>query len=165
MGRRITRRQFLLRGGALAGALVVGGATAALTPSGGQAEAAALTAARRRTYTALMETVVTGPSLRLDPAVAPQAAEQFAAAYAAWPPDRRRDADAVLDALEHAPPGGSFSALDRASRGADLRARVRVTRATPAAAERAQLELTRRALDLAAVVLGPADSGHQIVTV
>jgi hypothetical protein len=162
---RITRRQFLLRGGVLAGALVVGGTTAALTPSGGQAEAVALTDARRRTYTALMETVVTGPSLRLDPGVAPEAAEQFATAYAAWPPDRRRDADAVLDALEQAPPGGSFSALDRASRGADLRARGRVTRATPADAERARLELTGRALELAAVVLGPPDSGHQIVTV
>jgi len=159
-----TRRQFLARGGALAGLLAVGG-TAALLPSRSPAQAAALTAARRRTYTALMETVVTGPSLRLDPSVAPQAAAQFAAAYEAWPPDRRRDADAVLDALEQAPAGGSFSALDAAGRGTELRARAQATRATPAAAEGERLELGRRALDLAAVVLGPPDSGHQIVTV
>jgi hypothetical protein len=161
---RITRRQFLLRGGALAGAMAVGG-TAVLAPAGGSAAAEALAPARRRTYTALMETVVTGPSLRLDPAVAPEAAERFAAAYEAWPPDRRRDADAVLDALEQAAAGGSFSALDHERRGADLRARGRATQAAPDAAERARLDLTRRALDLAAVVLGPPDSGHQIVTV
>jgi hypothetical protein len=161
---RTTRRQFLLRGGALAGALALGGG-AAVVPSGGSAAAAALTPARRRTYTALMEAVVTGPSLRLDPAVAPQAAEQFAAAYAAWPPDRRRDADAVLDALEGVPAAGAFSGLDRGRRGAELRAGGRATRATPTAAERARLDLTARALELAAVVLGPPDSGHQIVSV
>jgi hypothetical protein len=161
---RTTRRQFLLRGGALAGALAVGG-TGAILPSRGRAQAAALTTVRRRTYTALMETVVTGPSLRLDAAVAPAAAEQFAAAYAAWPPDRRRDADAVLDALEQVPAGGSFSALDGPRRDAELRARARVTRAAPAADERARLDLTTRALDLAAVVLGPPDSGHQVVSV
>ena len=161
---RITRRQFVLRGGALAAALAVGG-TAGLGTSGGSAQAAALTPARRRTYTALMEAVVTGPSLRLDPAVAPLAAEQFAAAYEEWPPDRRADADAVLDALEQAPAGGSFSGLDRGRRGAELRARGRATRATPTAAERARLDITARALELAAVVLGPHDAGHQIVTV
>jgi hypothetical protein len=153
-----------VRGGALAGALALGG-SAALEPSGGSAQAAALTAARRRTYTALMETVVTGPSLRLDPSVAPDAAEQFAAAYASWPPDRRSDADAVLDALERASAGGSFSDLDPARRDAELRARGRAAHAAPAAAERARLDVTRRALDLAAVVLGPPDSGHHIVTV
>jgi hypothetical protein len=161
---RITRRQFVLRGGAAAAALAVGGVVG-LAPSGGSAEAAALTPARRRTYTALMEAVVTGPSLRLDPAVAPLAADQFAAVYAEWPPDRRSDADAVLDALEQAPAGGSFSGLDRGRRDAELRARGRATRATPTAAERARLDLTARALELAAVVLGPHDSGHQIVTV
>jgi hypothetical protein len=112
-----------------------------------------------------MEAVVTGPSLRLDPAVAPEAAEQFAAAYVDWPPDRRRDADAVLDALEASPAAGAFSGLDRRRRGAELRARGRATRPSPSAAERADLDLTARALSLAAVVLGPRDSGHQIVTV
>jgi hypothetical protein len=161
---RTTRRQFLLRSGALAGALVVGGA-GAFMPAGGSAQAAALTDGRRRTYTALLEAVVTGPSMRLDAAVAPAAAAEFAAAYSAWPPDRRRDADAVLDALEQAPAGGSFSGLDQARRGAELGARARATQATPAAAERARLELTARALELAAVVLCPPDLGHQIVTV
>src|SRR4051794_24468487 len=111
-----TRRQFLVRGGALAGALAVGG-TAAVLPAGGTAQASALSPARRRTYTALMEAVVTQPSMRLDPAIAAPAAADFAAAYAGWPPERRRDADAVLDALEHAPAAGAFSGLDRRRRG------------------------------------------------
>jgi hypothetical protein len=152
-----------MRGGAAAGVLAVGG-TAALLPTRGRADATGLTAARQRTYTALMETVVTQPSVRLDPAVAPAAAEQFAAAYASWPADRRRDADAVLDALERSTASG-FSGLDRRRRGEELRARARVTSPRPGAAERERLELTADALGLAAVVLGPPDSGHQIVTV
>jgi uncharacterized protein YfaS (alpha-2-macroglobulin family) len=159
-----TRRQFLMRGGALVGLLAAGG-TAALLPSRGGAQAVALTTARRETYTALMETVVTQPSLRLDPAVAPAAAAQFAAAYASWPADRRRDADAVLDALERSTASVGFSRLDRGRRGEELRDHARATSARPAAAERERLELTARALELAAVVLGPPDSGHQIVTV
>ena len=141
-----TRRQFLVRGGALAGALAVGG-TAALVPARGRAQAATLTAARQRTYTSLIETVVTQPSIRLDPGVAPAAAAQFAAAYADWPAEQRRDADAVLDAL---------------ARSVRL---ARPTTGRPGPAERERLELTVRALELAAVVLGPPDSGHQIVTV
>jgi hypothetical protein len=156
-----TRRQFLARGGALAGALAVGG-TAALLPSGGQAQATALTDARRQTYTALMETVVTGPSMRLDASLAPGAAEQFAGAYAGWPVERRRAADAVLDALESSTAAG-FSALAPGRRTTALRARP--TSARPAVAERERLDLTVRALELAAVVLGPPDSGHEIVTV
>jgi hypothetical protein len=164
MGGTTTRRQFLARGGALAGALAVGGAVAAW-PAGGQAQATALTAARQRTYTALMEAVVTQPAFRLDPAVAPTAAAQFAAAYAGWPADRRRDADAVLDALENAPATGGFSRLDRGRRGAELRVGARATSPRPTGAEQTRLALTTRALELAAVVLGPPDSGHQIVTV
>lgn len=152
-----TRRQFLLRGGALAGLLAAGG-TAAVLPSRGRADATALSPARRETYTAFMETVVTGPSMRLDASVAPAAAERFAAAYAGWPPERRRDADTVLDAL------ADVAALDPGRRGAELRARARPTTARPDAAERARLELSVRALELAAVVLDPPDS-HAIVTV
>jgi hypothetical protein len=156
-----TRRQFLVRGGALAGALAVGG-TAAVLPSRGRAQAAGLSAPRQQTYQALMETVVTQPAMGLDASVAPAAAAQFAAAYEAWPPERRRDADAVLDALERST---GLSRLDARRRGAELRARARPTTARPGAAERERLELTARALELAAVVLGPPDSGHQIVTV
>jgi hypothetical protein len=141
-----TRRQFLARGGAIAGALAIGG-TAALLPAGGRAEATTLTAARRRAYAALTQTVVTQPSIRLDRAVAPAAAAQFAAAYAGWPVERRRDADQVLDAL------GRATAL------------ARPTTPRPGPAERERLELSVRAPELVAVVLGPSDSGHQIVTV
>ena len=162
-----TRRQFLARCGVLAGTVAAGGALAraVVLPAGGEAQASALSPARQRTYTALMESVVTQPALRLDPAVAPGAAVAFAAAYAGWPPERRGDADAVLDALERAPAAGAFSDLDRGRRGDELRALARVTSARPAAAEQARLEVTTRALALAAVVLGPPDSGHQIVTV
>src|SRR3954468_18643400 len=103
-----TRRQFLTRGGAAAGALAIGG-TAALLPTRGRADGTGLTAARRRPETApleagaahpaLWEGVVPRPARRLDPAVAGRAGEQFAAVYASWPADRRREADAVLDAL------------------------------------------------------------------
>jgi len=164
MGGTTTRRQFLARGGALAGALALGGA-AALAPAGGRAQATALSAARQQTYTALMEAVVTQPALRLDAAVAPAAAARFAEAYAGWPPERRRDADAVLDALEDVPAAPGFSRLDRARRSAELHAGARATSPRPAGAEHARLELTGRALELAAVVLGPPDGGHQIVTV
>jgi hypothetical protein len=160
-----TRRQFLARGGAVAGALALGGAVAVVAPSRGTAQAIAVTDARRRTYTALMETVLVQPSLQLDPALAPQAADTFARVYAEWPVDHRRRADAVLDDLEGAPATGGFSGLDRGARGAQLRAGARVTDARPAGAERERLELTADALELAAAVLGPPDSGHQIVTV
>ena len=159
-----TRRQFLVRGSALAGALAIGGAGSLLS-GGSSAQAAGLTPARRRTYTALMEAVVVQPSLRLDPALAPQAADAFAAAYATWPEDRRREADGVLDALERESAPGAFSALDRDRRSRDLRERARVTSARPAGAERERLVLTDRALALAAVTLGQPDSGHQTVTV
>src|SRR3954470_6077921 len=162
--RSTTRRQFLLRGGALAGALAIGG-TAAVLPARGGAQATALTAARRRTYTALVEAVVTQPSMRLNPAIAAPAAAEFAATYAGWPAERRRYADAVLDALERAPATGAFSGLDRARRGAELRDGSRALRPNPTGAEHARLELTGRALQLAAVVLCPPDLGHQILTV
>jgi hypothetical protein len=152
-----TRRQFLTRGGAFAALLAAGG-TAAVLPSRGRADATVLSAARRETYTAFMETVVTGPSMRLDASVAPAAAERFAAAYSGWPPERRRDADAVLDAL------ADVASLEPGRRGAELRARARPSTAQPGAAERARLELSVRALELAAVVLAPPDS-HEIVSV
>jgi hypothetical protein len=156
-----TRRQFIVRGGAVAGALAVGG-TAALLPARGRAQETALSAARQETYTALMETVVTQPTVGLDASVAPVAAAQFAAAYATWPAERRHGADAVLDELERST---GLTRLDPGRRGAELRARARPTSARPGAAERERLELTVRALELAAVVLVPPDSGHQIVTV
>lgn len=158
-----TRRQFVQRGGALAGAMVLGGSLG-LAWTGGTAQAAGLTEARRRTYAALIEAVAVQPSVRLDAAVASDAAATFAAAYGAWPQERRRQVDAVLDALERAPAGG-FCALERRRRGDDLRARCRVSRSRPAGAEHERLDLARRALELAAVALGPEDAGHAIVTV
>jgi hypothetical protein len=165
LGSGTTRRQFLARGGAVAGALALGGAAAVVAPSRGTAEAVGLTAARERTYTALMEAVLVQPSLRLDPALAPRAADAFAAVYADWPAEQRHHADAVLDALERAPGAAGFSALGPDDRAAQLRAGARVTRARPTPDDRDRLQLTTGALELAAAVLGPPDSGHQLVTV
>jgi len=145
--------------------LALGGAAAVVAPSRGTAQAIALSEARRRTYGALMEAVLAQPSVGLDPALAPEAADAFARVYAGWPAEQRRHADEVLDALERAPAACGFSALGRGARGAELRAGARVIRSRPAGAERERLELTAGALELAAAVLGPPDSGHQIVTV
>jgi hypothetical protein len=71
----------------------------------------------------------------------------------------------VLDALERTPAAGAFSGLDRARRGTELREGARAPRSNPTGAEHARLELTGRALELAAVVLCPPDLGHQILTV
>src|SRR3954470_21983050 len=81
-----SRRQFLVRGGALAGATLMtlpgvaraarpGGAAAAAAP----AAAGGLAATRQETYRALVETVLAEPGLRLDPAAADGAASEFAA--------------------------------------------------------------------------------------
>jgi hypothetical protein len=160
-----TRRQFLARGGVIAGVLAAGSAATVLpSDRGGSAEAAGLTVARRRTYTALIEAVAAMPSVRLDPSVAGAATDDFAAAYDAWPDERRAQADALLDALERVPAGG-FSGMARERRGAELRARCELGHARPTAAEHERLDLARRALELTAVALGPPDAGHVIVTV
>jgi hypothetical protein len=86
---RSSRREFLARGGVLAGAAVLtlpgvaraAGAPIAATPATG------LAPARRETYRALVDTVLTEPGLRLDPAAADAAASEFAAHYATWPAD------------------------------------------------------------------------------
>src|SRR4051794_40179628 len=120
---RSSRREFLARGGALAGGMTITGAGAAAAgeptpappaetaPEPPPATAAApvtpepapavpgLTDARHETYRALAETVVTEPGMRLTPDAADSAASGFAAAYATWAPERQRRADRVLDAL------------------------------------------------------------------
>src|SRR4051795_187226 len=136
---RASRREFLARGGALAGAavLTLPGVARAARPAGAPVAAAApttgLTPARGETYRALVDTVLTEPGLRLDPAAADAAAAEFAAHYATWPADAQRRADAVLDSLD-ASSGRSFSKLARPARTAHLQACGRPTDDDPVGA-------------------------------
>jgi hypothetical protein len=183
---RSSRREFIARGGALAGALTLTGAGSAAAherrpappaetvptpaepavpppPAAAEAPAAAtapgLTDARRTTYRALAETVVTEPGMRLTPAAADTAAAGFAAAYAAWPAERQRRADQVLDALERSA-GRSFAKLDGRGRSAHLRTCAKPTDDEPIGGERERLDLAEQALALAAVAVGP--SGNEL---
>jgi hypothetical protein len=107
----------------------------------------ALDPGRRATFAALAETVLTGPSLRLDAAAAQPAAAEFATAYATWPAHDRRRADQVLDRL------------------ARLDARDRERALRPPGLERRETELAEQALSLVALVTAPSDdAAHQVVT-
>ncbi|MEA2380578.1 MAG: hypothetical protein QOH72_549 [Solirubrobacteraceae bacterium] len=161
---RSSRREFLARGGALAGVAVmtVPGVARAAKPATGTAAAttaavaaAALTPARRATYGALVDTVLAEPGLRLDPAAADAAASEFAAHYATWPPDAQRRADDVLDALDTST-GRSFAQLGRPARTAHLRTCARPTDDDPVGAERRRLDMAQSAMSLAAVTVGPS---------
>jgi hypothetical protein len=180
---RSSRREFLARGGALAGVMTITGAGSAAArepkpappaetaPEPPQAAPAApvtaepapavpgLTDARRETYRALAETVVTEPGMRLTPDAADSAAAGFAAAYATWAPERQRRADRVLDALDRSA-GRSFARLDGRGRSAHLRTCARPTDDEPIGAERERLDLAEEALSLAAVAVGP--SGNEL---
>jgi hypothetical protein len=171
---RSSRREFLARGGALAGVLTIGGvgpaaAHAATEPPVAPVppvppvptalppvvDAVGLTAARRETYRALAETVVTEPGMRLAPAAADAAAAQFAATYATWTPDAQRRAERVLDALERSN-GRSFAKLDARGRSEHIRACAKPTDDEPIGPERQRLDLAEQALSLAAVAIGPS---------
>jgi hypothetical protein len=156
-----SRREFLARGGALAGVavLTVPGVARAARPAGAAVAAAApaagLADARRQTYRALVDTVLAEPGLRLDPAAADAAASEFAARYATWPADAQRRADTVLDALDSSA-GQSFAKLGRPARTAHLRTCGRPTDDDPVGAERRRLDMAQGAMSLAAVTVGPS---------
>jgi hypothetical protein len=170
-GLRSSRREFLARGGALAGVLTIGGVGPAATqaaspppapgatPTGaaptGAAGAVGLTPARRETYRALAETVVTEPGMRLAPATADVAAAHFAAAYATWTPDAQRRAERVLDSLERSS-GRPFAKLDARGRAEHWRACAKPTDDEPVGPERQRLDLAEQAMSLAAVAIGPS---------
>ena len=156
-----SRRQFLARGGALAGVAVMSapGVARAARPapvaSSGAAAATGLEAGRRDTYRALVDTMAAEPGLRLDPAAADAAASEFAARYAGWPADAQRRADDVLDTLAQST-SRPFAALDPAARTAHLRSCGRPTDDDPVGPERRRLDLAQGAMSLAAVTLGPS---------
>ena len=162
---RSSRREFLARGGALAGVAVmtVPGVARAAKPAPAPAAAttaapvaAGLTPARRMTYTALVDTVLAEPGLRLNPAAADAAASEFAAHYATWPADGQRRADAVLDALDASTGASSFAKLGRPARTAHLQTCGRPTDDDPVGAERQRLDMAQGAMSLAAVTVGPS---------
>jgi hypothetical protein len=121
MGSSTTRRQFLHRGAAVSAALGVGATWAprAIAASG-SAAATVLAAHRRETYSALADTVLSGPSFRLPAGAADSALADFETAYAAWPAQARRRADAILDAL-----GREFRGRGRGGREHVLRGSAR----------------------------------------
>jgi len=158
---RSNRRQFLARGGALAGVAVMGlpgvarAAGPATTGAPVAAPAAGMTPVRRQTYRALVDTMAAEPGLRLDPAAADVAAAEFAARYATWPADAQRRADAVLDELAQSS-SRPFAQLDRPARTAHMRACGRPTNDDPVGPERRRLDMAGGAMSLAAVTLGPS---------
>jgi hypothetical protein len=160
--RSTSRREFLARGGTLAGVAVMTmpGVARAARPAGAPVPAAtvpagALAPARQQTYRALVDTMLAEPGLRLDPAAADAAASEFAAHYATWPADAQRRADTVLDALDTSA-GRSFSKLARPARTAHLRGCAQPTDDDPVGAERARLDMAQGAMSLAAVTIGPS---------
>jgi hypothetical protein len=118
-----------------------------------------LTPQRRRTYEALVATVVAGPSLRLATVSAHGAGARFAGVYATWSADARRRADGVLEVLEAGPRGAPVSRQPRAARAGFLRACTRVPSELPSGAERERLALAEGALGLVVVVVGPGEDG------
>jgi hypothetical protein len=158
---RSSRREFLARGGVLAGAavLTLPGVARAARPAGAPiaaTPATGLAPARRETYRALVDTVLTEPGLRLDPAAADAAASEFAAHYATWPADAQQRADAVLDALEQSTGRAPFAKLGRPARTAHLQGCAKPTDDDPVGAERRRLDLAQGAMSLAAVTVGPS---------
>ncbi len=122
MGQAVTRRSFLARSAAAAFVLAAAGAggsellRAAARPAG-------LSAARRRTYVALVDAVGRGTRSQVDAAGAGAAARHLSSEYTAALEPTRAGIDQVLDRLERAPAGPRpFSALDLAARIALLRA-------------------------------------------
>jgi hypothetical protein len=163
---RSSRRQFLARGGALAGAAVMTmpgvaraarpATTPAATPAAGPTPAAGLTPARRDTYRALVDTVAAEPGLRLDPArVTDAATSEFAAQYATWPADAQRRVDGLLDTLDQSA-GRSFARLDPPARAAHLHSCRRPSNDDPVGPERERLDMAQGVMSLAAVTLGPS---------
>lgn len=106
-----------------------------------------LAPARRATYAALAETVLTGPAMRLEPSAAAPATADFAAAYATWPAQDRKRADQILDHLAKLDRKGRERAVD------------------PPGLARRELELAEQALALVAIATVPSDGAdHRVVT-
>ncbi len=121
-----------------AGALALG-SFAGASSAGAQTTTAAvaLDAGRRATYASLADTVLSGPSYRLDASAAQTALADFQTAYATWPAASRKRADRVLDAL-----GRDYAKQARKDREDVLR---------PKGLGRRELQLAEDALALVAV--------------
>ncbi|MDX6722149.1 MAG: hypothetical protein QOD73_553 [Solirubrobacteraceae bacterium] len=156
---RSSRREFLARGGALAGVMAFTTGLPAAAQAGGArggtaVAATALSDSRRQTYRALAETVLTDPAMRLDPSAADIAASEFASTYATWPAELQQRADRALDALDQSSPR-PFGQLDRGARAEHLRASAKPSDDQPVGAERRRLDMAEAAASLAEVTVGP----------
>lgn len=162
---RTSRRDFILRGGALAGGLLLAGPSGALAaPRGDTAAAVALQADRRATFAALADAVLTDSPYRLPDGAGDRAATDFTALYVTWDRDRRARADATLDAIERAE-GTSFQRAARRRRQAVLREHATPARSLPTAQERKRLDLAQAALELVgAAATADTDLDHSPTT-
>jgi hypothetical protein len=95
--RRLSRRDLIREGGALAALLAVGAGAPETAPA---AASAALTPRRRAVYAALMRALQTAPDTGLRHVDAAAAARDFAAWYARQEPAIRLHVDAVVDHLD-----------------------------------------------------------------
>ena len=88
-----SRREFIVRGGALVGAVCLAGPGAGFAAPRGTV---ALAEARRETFAGLAEAVVTEAPYRLPAGAGEQAAGEFAARYAAWDEQERARAPTTI---------------------------------------------------------------------
>jgi hypothetical protein len=112
---------------------------------GGAAPATGLTDARRRTYAALADSVLTGPSMRLPVADVQPTVDAFARVL------RRLATDAA-----HV--GGPHARRPGPAGGASVPTALHS--ALPTGAERAHVVLLEAAMALVAAVVGQPDGGH-----
>jgi hypothetical protein len=114
---RFTRRRFVERGAAVAGAAsataLVGGsrlADALAASTGG------LTEARRTTYAAVVEAMALVKGSSIKATALPSTTARFAKLYSSGAPGFRQGVDRILDRVEAGPGGAGFAKLDARGR-------------------------------------------------
>lgn len=144
----LTRRAFVVRSGAIVGALSLGsvGRGVFAAPA---AAAPGFTDARRQVYVALVEAVGTAPDNQVDADKAAEAADSFATFYADRAADLRAAIDSGVDLIENGP-SSRFSSMTAQERLTFLRSWLRGSNATTE-----QITAAARAVELAAVPFYP----------
>jgi hypothetical protein len=128
------------------------------------ADGPGMTAARQRTYGALVAAVGAADDTQVVTADADEATNAFVSWYGTRVAEAQRTIDNLLDALEAAPPSGSFAAMSRTDRLAylaNMSGDVRSSVATLSAAETRRRALAGEVISLANYAFYPApDDSH-----